>query len=114
MKAPLEKDIQRVCIDWMKLAGIFVIRINSGAFAGHSNGRKRFVRMNSEPGCSDCVAVLPGGRALAVEFKRPGQKPTPEQASFIAAWNAKGGLALVVTSLEDLITKLRESGIDVH
>lgn len=114
MRPPLERDIQRVCLDWMRLVGIFPVRVNSGAFGfGGDTGKKRFMRFNSEPGCSDCLAVLPGGRFLAVEFKRPGNKPTPHQSSFLEAVKARGGLALVVTGLDDLRKQLHDAGVQV-
>lgn len=37
----------------------------------------------------------------AVEVKRPGEKPTPEQRAFLAAVQDAGGLAGVATSVEE-------------
>lgn len=110
MKAERERDIQRVCLDWLRAWGAVAIRINSG-------GRKvgdRFFRFNDEPGCSDSLVCLPGGRFAAIEYKRPGQKTTPAQESFLDAVRERGGLDLVVTSLDDLRTQLKAVGYDVE
>jgi hypothetical protein len=106
---PLEKDIQRQCIDFLKLLGAVPVRVNSAAFKVGN----RFIRANSEPGCSDVLVCLPGGAFLACEVKRPGEKPTAKQVSFLAAVTAAGGLALVVSSLSQLQQALRDEGYDV-
>ena len=107
---PLEKDIQKQCLLWLKLTGCLPIRVNSGAFGGEYKGKKRFVRMNSEPGCSDILAVLPDGRFLAAECKRPGGKATPEQLSFLDAVRKRGGLGVVVSSVDELVNALAAEG----
>ena len=97
-----EREIQRVILDWLKLQGIFAWRQNTGAV---TEG-KRFIRF-SIPGCADILGVLPGGRFLALEVKRPGHPPTPEQYAFLRSIERAGGLAAVVTSLEDAMAVLR-------
>ena len=107
---PTERDVQAVCLQWLRLFGAVVVRVNSGAM----KVGKRLIRLNSEPGCSDALVCLPGdGRFCAIEFKRPGGKPTPAQASFLAAVRAAGGLAVVATSLDDLRRQLKDLGYDV-
>lgn len=109
---PKERDIQRQCMDWLKLWGALVVRTNSGAFTVGEGRARRFVRANSEPGCSDCLCVLPGGGFAALEFKRPGNKPTDSQKSFLGEVAKRGGLALVVSSLDGLREALRAEGYD--
>ena len=109
--APTEKHISQQCMDWLSLWGAFPIRVNSGAFAGiHSNGKKRFFRFNDQPGCSDCLCVMPDGRFAAIEFKRPGGKPRPDQVSFLDAIRKRGGVAIVADSLDSLREQLRGEG----
>lgn len=114
MRPPLEKDVQSTILQWLRLQGAFVIRLNSGAFAGEYKGRRRFVRFNSEPGCSDILGILADGRFLAVECKRPGWKFRPndhheaEQASFLEAVRKRGGVALFATSIEDVERAIAE------
>jgi hypothetical protein len=104
--APRESDILRSCLDLLRLRGVFAWRVNSGAVAGEYNGRRRFVRFHGAPGCADIIGILPGGRFLAVECKRPGNKPTPQQTAFLEAVRQQGGLALVVSDVRDLAAAL--------
>lgn len=103
---PLERDIQKQCLAYLTtVRGFFAWRSNTGAV---SIG-KRFVRFG-QPGASDVLAVLPAGRLLALELKRPGCKPTPAQESWLAAVRDAGGLAIVATGLDDLRRQLAENG----
>lgn len=107
MDAPLESDIQRACLDLLRLVGALPIRVNSAGVKVEG----RFFRANSEPGCSDIIACLPDGRFLACEVKRPGGKVTALQRSFLDRVTAAGGLALVVRSLDELRAALTAEGI---
>jgi hypothetical protein len=58
-------------------------------------------------GVSDIIGCIPKtGRFLAIEVKRPGGKPTPEQQQFIDTINAAGGLAFVARSVEEVEQRL--------
>lgn len=118
---PLERDVQRVCLEYLRLRGAFCWRANSGALrVPAAGGRKgRYVRFNSAEGCSDVLAVLwaragggpeTAGRLLALEVKRPGEKPTAKQQRFLESVRRAGGLALVAAGLDDLAGQLREAG----
>lgn len=114
---PLEKDVQAAVIEYLRLFGAFVVRVNSGAFAGEYKGRKRFVRFNSEPGCSDLLGVLPDGVFLACEVKRPGWKRPAddrerEQADFHERIRERGGVAGFVTGIDDVRSLLRDAGYE--
>jgi hypothetical protein len=115
MKAPLEKDVQKTCCDWLRLWGCCVVRVNSGAMKIEG----RFVKFNSEPGCADTLVCLPGGRFLSLELKRPGRDRTSsartaEQAAHRERIRKAGGLAIVTNSLDDLIRQLTEAGYDTR
>jgi len=60
MKAPTETGLVKMVKQFLELRGGFAIRVNSGAFAGTHAGKRRFVRLNSEPGCSDVLACYRG------------------------------------------------------
>lgn len=110
---PKEKDIQRQCLDWLKLWGALVVRVNSGARPWvDARGRRRVFAFNSEPGCSDALCLLPGGGFAALEFKRAGEAPTDKQKSFLDEVSRRGGLALVVSSLDGLRAALRAEGYE--
>lgn len=110
MKAPLEKDIQKTCIAWLRLWGAVVVRVNSAAVKVGD----RFFTANDQPGCSDTIVCLPDGGFAAIEFKRPGKKPTNEQRYFLDKIIATGGMGLVIHSLAELLAALRDEGYDTE
>lgn len=105
MRDKLEKDIQKECLSYLSLRGCIPIRINSGAMSGEHNGKKWYMKFNSEEGCSDIICGVPkDGKLLfvAIEVKRPGNEPTPKQQSFLDRVASRGGIALCVHSLDEL------------
>jgi len=62
----------------------------------------------SQRGVPDRLCVLPGGRAVAVEVKRPGGKVTRMQERELAQLNTLGLQAVVVDSIE-AVERLVES-----
>ena len=58
-------------------------------------------------GCSDILGFLAvSGRILAVECKATGKSASPDQAAFLAAVNAAGGLGLCVDDPAQLVRAL--------
>lgn len=111
VKAPTEQDLVRQCLDYLALRGAFCWRQNQGGMkTRRATGRPGFVRFASAAGIADIVGVLPGGRMLACECKRPGKHPEPHQAAFLARVAAAGGLALCVHSWAELEAGLRAAG----
>ena len=110
MKNATETDLVRACRQFLALYGVFAIRVNSGAFVGNYQGRRRFARFNSEPGCSDILGCLPDGKFLAVECKMPGKRLSAAQQSFLDAVCRQGGLGVVVHSIAELDSVLKLEG----
>lgn len=107
MRAEREQDIQRAVLQYLRVVRRWpAVRINSGALRVGG----RLVRFNDGCGVSDVLAVLPGGRFASIEVKRPGNKPTADQAAWLALVREAGGLALVVTGVQDLIDQLGAAG----
>jgi hypothetical protein len=107
MRTEREVDILRTCLGWLRLQGVCCWRQNQGALSAVSRGKRRFFRFAGVEGISDIIGLLrPTGRLLAIEIKRPGQRPTPEQAAFLDVIRASGGLALCVHSLWELQQQL--------
>ena len=105
MKAPLEQDILRQCLQWLHWQQDMVCwRNNTGAAVLTGKGNKpRYVKFGM-PGSSDILGFMkPGGVFVGIEVKRPGNRPTPEQAAFLAQLKLFGGLAAVVHSIDELI-----------
>lgn len=112
MREQKEADILRDCLTWLKLHGVLCWRQNQGAITGMHNGKRRFLRFSSQVGISDILGVLPpSGRLLAVETKRPGNKPTPEQAAFLDMVQQSGGVAVCVRSIDELERALLDAGV---
>lgn len=69
----------------------------------------------SKPGDPDIVCFFPGdGRFIGIEAKTPTGVQSPIQKSRQAEIERKGGIYLLVRSLDDLKHQLRELGIAVE
>jgi hypothetical protein len=98
-----ETYIQREILEALIFSGYFVWRNNSGAFWSH--GRQAYIKVQGIGrinGVSDILGVLPDGKILAVEVKSKTGKLTQEQEDFLRKVSNRGGLAVMVRSLEDL------------
>ncbi len=103
MKATTETALVRQCLDYLAFRGIMAWRQNSGAMVGEYKGKRRFVRFAGVKGLSDIAGVLPDGRALYIEVKRPGKSPTVEQTNFLDRVKKLGGVALWVIDVKQLM-----------
>lgn len=108
--AKSEKGAQRAILDYLALIGAFAIRINSGGVVSEYKGRRRFVRFNNQPGCTDIVCCV-AGSFVGIEVKGPDGRLTPKQAACIDAIRVAGGLAIVATSVADVERALREENL---
>jgi len=99
-----ELDIQKQILTWLKLNGIFAFRVNTMGVP-LPNGKFRPSPMKGIP---DIIGVLPGGRALFIEVKRPGGKTSKEQDEFLAVADIAGAEVLVAESLEYVIRNLTD------
>jgi hypothetical protein len=107
-----ESDLVRACLDWLALHGILAWRANNTGIFDPT--RRCFRSFHGLKGVADLLGILPRtvrladdalatfGSLLAVECKRPGQKPRPEQAAFLDEVSRRGGLAFCVHSLKEL------------
>ena len=112
-----ETDIVRSCLDWLALHRIKAWRTNNtGIFDPVKKIHRRFHGLR---GVSDIVGILPQsvrladggaelfGNFLAIEVKKPGEKPRPEQETFLHDIREAGGIALCVHSLREMEEQLR-------
>jgi len=60
----------------------------------------------SENGWPDIVGVLPGGRSLWIEVKRPGEKPTELQKYRLKRLKKAGALAFWTDNMEKVKEKV--------
>lgn len=112
-----ETDIVRACLEWLALHRVKAWRSNNtGIFDPVKKIHRRF---NGLLGVSDILGILPQrvrlddgevvlfGNFLAVEVKKPGEKPRPEQETFLQDIRTAGGIAVCVHSLAELEDQLR-------
>lgn len=112
-----ESDLLAACMRWLQMEGVWCWRQNQGAIPLRDGGYRRFVGLK---GVSDILGILPQtvvitgerepvtfGNLLAVETKRPGEKPRPEQQAFLDRVNELGGVGVCVHSVDELERSLR-------
>ena len=103
MKKYRETDLVRQCLELLQLRGIPAYRQNQGGMTAEYKGKARFIKFAGAKGISDIIGIVPpNGRYLAVECKMPGNKPTEDQTLFLDKIKSCGGLAVVVTSIQEL------------
>lgn len=112
-RRPLERDVQRDVLTYLRtVRRIPVVRVNSGAAVFGQGRSRRFVRFADHVGIADVIGLVPPtGRFLSVEVKRPGGHATPAQLAWQDLVRESGGVALVVTGVEDLIAQLAAHGL---
>lgn len=82
-------------------------RNNCGVLADRHG---RAVRYGLCPGSSDLIGILaPSGRLLALEVKRPSERPTAEQTRFLDLVRRMGGVAAIVTSAAEAVAVVEEA-----
>lgn len=113
MKAPREGSIQAAILQYLGLIGWVAWRNNTGAYAvAGADGKRRFIRYGTK-GSGDILGLTPRGQFLAIEAKRPGEKPNADQVAWQTRVRASGGLVIVATSVDDLRLALRQAGYGV-
>lgn len=94
----------RQCLDYLALKGILAWQNDTVGI--WDAARKCYRTRKGRRGMSDILGVLDGGTLLAVECKTGTGRLTPEQRTFIDAVHLRGGVAVVVHRLDDLIEAL--------
>src|SRR5947209_5176297 len=111
-----ESDVLSACLDYLHLCGILAWRTNNTGIFDPT--KKTFRTFRGLKGVSDILGIVsrpitsPNGQPtvqgiiLAVETKKPGNKPTPDQEWFLEDINRRGGIGVWVTSVQELEEKL--------
>lgn len=95
-----EKYIQNYTISLLNGRGWFVWRNNTGtASTTDKNGKTRQWRAGIK-GSGDIIGMTPKGQFVTIECKRAGKKPSIFQQSFMDDVSRRGGMAVVVDSIE--------------
>ncbi len=90
-----EKDLQEQITNWLMLRNITVIRSRTGRKTSNNVGTPDLI-----------FSVM--GRAVALELKLPGMKPTPEQKRFLSALSSDGWKVAIVHSLDEAMAVVAE------
>ena len=88
-----EADIQRKMIAAVEKLGCLVIKI---------------IRANKS-GIPDLLILVPGGKAVFVEVKKPGGKPSKLQEYYISQLRLLGFTAFWSCSVDDVVTAVSKS-----
>ena len=96
-----ETSLKNAIMLWLRTQDILAWRSPAGPF--------------STAGIPDIIGVLPGGRFLAIEAKRPGkykdpvQGLTPAQSRMLVALGDVGALTIVTDTLQHVIEAITDS-----
>jgi hypothetical protein len=102
----LEQQIQRAILEYLRWRHIPCYKHQNAGIRKPDGG---YIPTHTR-GVSDIIGCIPKtGRFLAIEVKRPGNRPTPEQQQFIDTINEAGGLAFVARSVEEVENKMEQS-----
>ena len=107
----LERDVELAIVQafWFKFR-IHLFKTDAGAAGmrrGEPKGSGGYTGMPA--GFSDLLgAIPPHGRAIFLEVKRPGRKPTAAQRAFLEARRAEGAVAFWADSVDSALRQFRE------
>lgn len=105
LESPILKDI----LHFLAMSGVCIAwRANTGAVRIPQVGKKdRFVRFGIA-GMSDIQGFMIDGRALFIEVKRPGKKPTALQMAFLDNATRHECVALWADSVDAVIEQFKK------
>lgn len=110
-KAQPEKAVQKAIQDAFRLKfNIALVHVDSGA-AGMRRGQAAGAGGHSSTpaGFPDLVGCFPpSGRAVYIEVKAPGNKPTELQTRFLEVLRSKGAIAFWADSVESALSQFQE------
>lgn len=98
VKGSVEQRIQTSIIKYIKSIGGLPIKQNQ-------------IGIYAQAGVPDIIACIKG-RFVAIEVKRPGQKPTPIQEAFLASIAKKGGVAFWADNLDKVKNELKKENLN--
>jgi hypothetical protein len=99
----MESDLYGPILLALSRAGARVFRNNVGQ-ARYKGGH--VVRYGLAPGSADLIGWTPDGRFLALEVKTPRGRLSAQQAAFLDAVRAAGGVAACVRSADEALAAL--------
>ena len=108
-KAPNETSIQNAILTYLSYRrDVFVWRNNTTGVYDAKRGRYRSSGKFAIKGVADILGITEEGRFIALEVKRPGGRASADQSNYLSRIKAFGGIAAVVTSVEEVVKVLEE------
>lgn len=102
MRDATEQEIQRTIIDYLKIKKYVVFKHRNVGIYKQDTGS--YIPLPcGEKGISDIIACSPTGVFTAIEVKKRGGKPSPDQLDFLARVKANGGVGILAYSLDDVL-----------
>ena len=92
-----EQDIQTKIMDYITSIGGLPIKFNN-------------IGIYAKAGVSDILACIKG-KFVAIEVKKPGNKPSKLQENFINGINSIGGIAFWADNLDDVKEQIKRANL---
>ncbi len=102
-----EKAIQQLILESLRYRGYFAQRMNSGATAYETKGKRRFLRYGF-PGLPDIMVLLPSGQVLFIEVKTEKGLMSQPQTDFKETCDSLGVPHIIARSWGDVEKFLNE------
>lgn len=102
MRQIKESDIQKDILDYLKIKHYVVFKHRNVGIYKKETGTYIPLAFG-EKGISDLLACAPDGRFWAIEVKKPGGRPSPDQLAFIESVKRNNGVAFIAESLDEVI-----------
>ena len=109
----LERDIEKAIQQAFRLKHRIILHKVDAGGAGMRSGLRDTpgcYQTGITPGFTDLVGVIPGsGRALFLEVKRPGNKPTPLQIGFMDRRRSEGAVSFWADSVQSALDQFNKA-----
>ncbi len=102
-KGPSEKQIENQILNWLEWKRVYAWKTKTTGTYDPATKRFRGASRLYRTGVADIIGILPdNGRLFAIEVKTKTGRLQENQKTFLSEIKARGGLALVARSLEDV------------
>ncbi len=105
-----EAELQRQCLTWLSLAGVWHLRLNAGGGLRDWGGG-RLAPVKGAPAGTPDLLCAGNGVTVFVELKAEGGRLRPSQEAWAKSAEAAGLCVLVIRSLQGLQDALRDEGV---
>lgn len=106
-----EKQIENTILHWLNWRGFFCWKTKTmGTFDKRSGRYLRGSRLY-RTGVSDIIGILDSGKLFAIEVKSEKGRVQDNQKLFLSEIKAKGGLAFIARSVDDIEREFKLAGV---